>query len=89
MECIDGRRDRQARRVCRILHIVEQQACNRRCTKSTSRRAASIDVAHWGGRGSGSEALGLVLCASRGFHMEIPSQLVAADTSLKDHLSLF
>ena len=30
------RTDRQAGRVCRILHIVEQQACNRRCTKSTS-----------------------------------------------------
>ena len=80
MECIDGRTDRR-------------DAFVEYCTLLNNTRAidvpASIDVAHWGGRGSGSEALGLVLCASRGFHMEIPSQLVAADTSLKDHLSLF
>ena len=86
MECIDGRTDRQERRAfveyCTLLN-------NKRAIDVAQRAQASIDVAHWGGRGSGSEALGLVLCASRGFHMEIPSQLVAADTSLKDHLSLF
>ena len=84
MECIDGETDRSTAFVeyCTLLN-------NKRAIDVAQRAQASIDVAHWGGRGSGSEALGLVLCASRGFHMEIPSQLVAADTSLKDHLSLF